>query len=310
MHLERLVPALLALALAVPAQAQDAERRAPRITDPQAAEEELPRPLPTKKRKHASKLEEDGEAPTEEAPSYSEQAPEPKKRKASSFGDDEAPVRRRSSRGGSAVEDSDLRDDDERRVPRTAEEELANSDQEDEVLAGVDEPGNGLAVELAGGPIFLSGATGSSTTHFFAGFIASYQLGRALFTPKWELLRQSFFLELSYLGANAAWGTEEVRVNAWNHFLTLDILFGWPLEPVLFYAKVGPALMVMPVSYDVQGSATSFTGVKGGLVYGAGIRTNLYLGEAAGFAARLELTRFRRGYLDDTLLTVGLGACF
>jgi hypothetical protein len=88
------------------------------------------------------------------------------------------------------------------------------------------------------------------------------------------------------------------------------MLFGYPLEPVFIYGKIGPAMTVTPVTYDVQGSMTSFSGVKGGVVYGVGVRTNLYVTDQIGVAAKLELVRFRRGYLDDTQLVMGLGAAF
>lgn len=339
--------ALLALTLCAPAAAQ--ERRKPRVTDPEEATgDEVAPSSPSsakKKRKHATSMEDDGGGS-----SSSEDAPPPKKK--SNFGDDEAapakksapaedeevpppPARKvkpsdegegeggdedapRASRRRSSDDEGSSDDEDggsrSRRKTTTAEEDLSEEVEaaEAERLAADDEPGNGIAAELTLGGLWLSGSTGAASSHFMAGLIVSYQLGRAAFDPETEFLHENLLLELSYQASatGTSVGTEQVRVNSGVHYLTLDVLFGYPLPPVLFYAKIGPSLVVMPVTYDVQGAATSFTGVKAGLVYGLGVRSNWYFHRFAGFAWRVEFVGYRRGYLDDLMLTVGVGVCF
>ncbi|HEY3445930.1 MAG TPA: hypothetical protein VGK67_06165 [Myxococcales bacterium] len=333
MHPRTFLVALLALTLAAPAAAvAGEERRKPRLTDPEetSGDEVAPATAPKKKRKHSTAVED------ESAPRPSEESPPPPAKKASNFGDEEETPSssaakkaspppdegvggdeekpRTSRRSRSADEESPDGDDNgaRKKRSRTAEEELEPEAGEEERLAADDEPGNGIAAEFAFGGLWMSGSTGSATSHFMSGLIISYQIGRAAFAPESEFLHENLILELGYQASatGTSVGTEQVRVNSASHYLTLDILFGYPLPPVLIYAKIGPALMIMPVTYDVQGAATSFTGVKAGLVYGVGIRSNWYFHRFAGFAWRVELVGYRRGYLDDLMLTVGAGVCF
>ncbi len=338
MPLRPCLVALLALALALPSASGAAEeRRRPRVTDPEEAtgDEVLPPSPSKKKRKHATSLDDDGD-PAQ--PAEEDSPPPTPQKKPSHFGDDdeeagsspsstsssrsrsspdygeESPPDSRRSRPSDDYDDEEsLRDDDgRRRRVRTAEEELEPEAGEEERLADDDEPGNGIAAELAFGGLWMSGATGSASSHFMAGLIVSYHIGRAAFAPESEFLHENLILELAWQtsATGTSVGTDEVRVNSGSHYLTLDVLFGFPVPPVLFYAKLGPALAIMPVTYDVQGAATSFTGVKGGLVYGLGIRSNWYFHRFAGFAWRVELAGYRRGYLDDLMLTAGAGVCF
>ncbi|MGC4113642.1 MAG: hypothetical protein QM765_03055 [Myxococcales bacterium] len=347
MRLQSFLIALLALTLAAPATGFAAEeRRKPRLTSPEEPTgDEVAPSSPTsskKKRKHATAVEDDSK-PAEDSPppppkkksnfgdddesasssssSSSSSSPAPASKKVSSDegggGGEEEPAPRASRRRSSDGEgdEESLRDDDSgrrKKTTRTAEEELEPEVGEEEQLAGNDEPGNGIAAEFAFGGLWMSGATGGATEHFMSGLLISYQIGRAAFAPEFEFMHENLILELGYQASatNTSKGSEAVRVNSATHYLTLDVLFGYPLPPVLFYAKIGPALMIMPVTYDVQGGTTSFTGVKGGLVYGVGVRSNWYFHRFAGFAWRVELVGIRRGYLDDLMFTVGAGVCF
>ncbi|MBI5543143.1 MAG: hypothetical protein HY901_04600 [Deltaproteobacteria bacterium] len=338
---------ILLLAVAVPApvsaQSDEIPRLKPRVTDPDApagsSDETVPVAPRPKKRKNAISL--DDEAPP--APEGEESAPPSKKRRTSSdlssdeaasrssdgFEDSDSPrpskKRRRSSssdddylsepRRSSAYDDDDLRDDrGSGRSIRTAEEELAGDEVEEKSLSREDERGTGGMVELVTGPIFLSSPTGGVTTRGFFGFDVGVNLGRYLFASEWQIFHDGLYLEATYLGSKASLGTEEVLVESQYHYLSLEVLAGFPITTEIFrslaYLKIGPAMMIMPVTYDVQGNLTDFTGVKGGIVYGIGFRSSMYFAKAVGFSCRLELARYRRGYLDDTLLTVGAGVAF
>lgn len=182
-------------------------------------------------------------------------------------------------------------------------------------MAWEDEKGLGLGVELMLGLALVDQGTGGSSACFGFGLDVDWKLGH-LFAPENELLYRGLLVEFSYLHASDSAGTNWVQVNGSYHNLAAAILFGYPFTHVLVYGKLGPGLFIMPVEYDVKSTydgasdLTSFTGVKGGIVYGVGARADLMLGETLGLASRLEIIRYRRGYLDDTMFLAGVGAVF
>jgi hypothetical protein len=222
-----------------------------------------------------------------------------------SYDDEDAPRRRSSS---DDEEDWNSRP----KPPRTAEEELrAEQSGDDRRLSRLDEPGTGLAAELYLGAIFLDDAIDGFRSDFAWGLGLTWQLGHLLFAPENDFLHNGIALEAGYLHPLASnVGTEEVRVEAGYHDLWLAALVGYPFKHLHVYGKIGPAMCIQPVSYDVQGQLTSWTATKGGLIYGIGTRTTVYLDNNIGIAARIELSRIRRGYMDDTLVSGGIGLAF
>lgn len=226
----------------------------------------------------------------------------------------------RGSRGRDRDDDSELRSESDRRPrgkssSRTVEEEIGEYEEfEDETLSRLDEPGIGMSAELILGPAFLHSPLPGMSTKFGFGINLSLQLGRYLFAPEWDFLHRNFILELGWLmaGANTDAGTDEVRVGSGGgvNTLSLAVLFGYPLSDFLIYAKIGPLLSIMSVKYDVQGELSTFTGVKGGLVYGGGARASIYTNDALGIAARIEVLGSRRGYVNDVMLAFGVGVAF
>jgi hypothetical protein len=309
--------AVLVAALAMPSPASGASKKStpPPADDSESSDDGAPK---KKKRKHATSLDDDTPQPSDD--DSGKAAPPPRKGSSSSTSDDDSrppsKAKKASDEGDSPREkagrddSADLRDEGEHKKTKTAEEDLEAPGEKDEALAGEDEPGHSIAAELVFGPIFLSNPVKGVTTRGTMGLAVTYGLGRAIFSPEWEFLHNNLFLELSYLATKQTVGTSSVQVGAWTHYLSFEVLFGYPFTPVLLYAKIGPALMIMPVSYDVQGQVSGVTGVKAGLVYGIGGRTNIYIGDHVGFAARIEVIRYRRGYLDDTLLIFGVGIAF
>jgi hypothetical protein len=283
------LPLLVAAALfAADARADDPPRHKPRVTNSSdATSTDDSSSTPAKKRKHANSLDDDASAnttpPEDDSPppkkksvtsdstSDDDSPPPPKKKRTSD--DEDTPRERRTNR---ADDSSELRDEADHGKPhkrtRTAEEELVEQTKEEESLSKLDEQGNGLAFELLTGPFFLSNAASGVTTRGGFGMTFSWQLGRLLFAPEWEFLHQNLVLEVSYLYADQYDGTDEVKVGSKIHYLDLAVLFGYPINSsFLVYAKFGPALFVTPISYDVDGTVTPFSGVKGGFVYGLGL---------------------------------------
>ncbi len=214
-------------------------------------------------------------------------------------GDDEEPRRRSSGRTGP---------DDE--VPAGFTEiSVAKETPEGDESAGDSDKdrGVGLSTEFVAGILHLDGGT-SSTTLFGWGIAADWRMGR-LFSPG-SFLHENLFLELSWLHAGTSYGTTEVTVGQTQNHFSAAILLGYTLASAYFYGKVGPSIFVIPVTYEVQGTNTSYLGIRTGLQYGVGVRSSLYFSEALGVALRLELNGYRRGYLNDLFFCGGVGVAF
>ncbi|MGI5864551.1 MAG: hypothetical protein ACOX6T_21225 [Myxococcales bacterium] len=206
-------------------------------------------------------------------------------------------------------DDSEWRDDSLRHV-RTAEEELRSDRDRPRRLSGLDEPGYGLAAEVTLGGLLIDDAAGGFRGRFAFGLNFAWQAGR-LFAPEDKLLHKGLFVEASYLYPLASKaGTDAVRVESGQHNLALAAAFGLPFKLAHVYAKVGPALFIQPVSYDVQGTLTGWTGVKGGVLYGIGARKVHYFNRELGIAGRVEITGIRRHYLNDLQLSASCGVAF
>jgi hypothetical protein len=180
-----------------------------------------------------------------------------------------------------------------------------------EQLASDNTPGPGLSAEILGGRLSPESPIGTSV-RYAVGLSLRYELGRQLFSPK-NWLRHAIQVEAGWLWApSSSEGTEAVKVTTAYHHLTAAAVAGFPLglgeaAHLLFYGKIGPGLFLMPVSYEVQGQETEHSGSKLGLIYGLGARLSSAPRSGMGVAARLELVRARRGYLNDLILVAGLG---
>lgn len=243
---------------------------------------------------------------------------EPPPRKSRSD-DDEDTGSRRSGKD----DDAELRDEADhgavKRSSRTAEEDLADADAEDESMAAADEPGHALSFTALLGVAFVDNPIPAVDTRFNLGCSFAWGAGRYIFDPEWEFLHNNFIVDVTWTYAfRTSTGTDSVRVASDHNTLSLAIAFGYPIpiegatsaSHLLLYGKIGPAMTISSVQYDVQGSAVSFVGVKGGVVYGVGARTNIYLDSTVGLAVQLEVLGYRRGYLNDAQINAGMGVAF
>lgn len=171
----------------------------------------------------------------------------------------------------------------------------------------------GLTAELTLGGLFRQGSLGALESKFGLGLSVSWNLGRMLFDPDLWLLHKGLWIELAWLhpfGAGGEEGTETTRVTQSQNNLSLSVMFGYPLWRLLIYGKLGPALYVGGLDYDVAGSQGHWSVVRGGVVYGVGVHTMFFLSEVIGLSGRVELLGHRRHYYNDLQFTVSVGAAF
>ena len=206
-----------------------------------------------------------------------------------------APARPRQRR--MADRDDDLRqsveDDEERARP----------------MAPLDDPALGLAGELVGGVMLLDSSRGALDALPAFGLRFTWELGRTL---EDTLLHEALFLDLGWLWSGQRQGTTAVFGDTNLHAFTLAPAFGFPLggekSPVVAFLQLGGGLSYEATRITYEGSATDVSGVKPLLQYGAGLRGRPLINEnGLRLAFRVELTRYRRHYMDDTFIGAALG---
>lgn len=181
-------------------------------------------------------------------------------------------------------------------------------------LTSKDDPNIGLSFEVLQGLLLLESSRGGGVDpRYQLGFRFTWEFGRLIAD---EFLRENFFADVTWLYAwTRGEGTAEVVGAANYHDFTVAPAFAIPLgrrSNVAFYGQLGLGFAYQTSSIDVAGTRTDIAGIKLLGQYGLGFRFRLPVveGDWLRLSFRLELTRFRRGYMDDTLFGGSLGLTF
>jgi hypothetical protein len=180
-------------------------------------------------------------------------------------------------------------------------------------LSGIDDPNTGLAFEVLGGAMLLSSSRGA-----FAEFLPAvggrftWEYGR-LFDS--DVLREALWLDVRYTFAGMEEGTTLITTNTRVHYATIapayEVTFGQGSDYGV-YGQVGGGVAYEMTALNIGGKETPVNGLKSLIQYGVGLRgrTRLSSGSNMRLAWRVELMRFRRGYMDDTFLGTSVGIAF
>jgi hypothetical protein len=213
-------------------------------------------------------------------------------------------------------------DDDERRsLPRKSEptrelpqETAVEEDDRRVSLTSQDDPNIGLSLELVQGVLLLESSRGGGVDpRYQLGVRFTWEFGRLI--PD-EFLRELFFADVTWLYAwSRGDGTTEVNTNVNYHDFTFAPAFALPLgkkSPVSFFGQLGLGVAYQTSSLNVSATTTDIAGAKLLVQYGLGLRFRpaIVEGDWMRLSFRLELTRFRRGYMDDTLVGGSIGLTF
>ncbi len=180
-------------------------------------------------------------------------------------------------------------------------------------MAGVDDPNTGIAFEALGGVMLLSSARGQvigDPALAFGGRF-TWEYGRLLNS---EPLREALWLDVRYSYVGQRDGTTLVVGDVQRHYATLapayEFTFGEGSDYGLFL-QAGGGVVLEQSRLEVGGKVTPIDGIKPLIQYGVGLRgrTKLSIESNLRLTWRLEVTRFRRGYQDDTFagLSAGIG---
>jgi hypothetical protein len=176
-----------------------------------------------------------------------------------------------------------------------------------------DDPNTGLAFEVLGGAMLLSSPRGQLADFLPAmGGRFTWEYGRLL---KVESLREALWLDVRYTYAGVREGTRLIIGDTRLHYVSVapayELTFGGTPDYGV-YVQAGGGLVYQDTALEVGGTRTTVVGIQSLIQYGVGLRGRTRLSSESNvrLAWRLELMRFRRGYLDDTLVGASLGTAF
>lgn len=215
-------------------------------------------------------------------------------------------------------EEEDHRGELGRKLPRRSDPTTDFRDESEEHyedpverLSSLDDPNVGLAAEALSGLMLLDSSRGQLAEPRFAyGFRFTWELGRVL--PE-EALREALFADVSWTYAALRDGTAEIFGDTNYHYFTVAPAYAFALGKLAtFYLQAGGGLAYQFSALHVGASETQLAGVKPLFSYGLGFRGRpaIAADESLRLTWRVELTRLRRGYMDDTFLGGSLGFAF
>lgn len=185
--------------------------------------------------------------------------------------------------------------------------------ESDGSLAGFDDPNIGLGAELLGGLLLLDSSRGALVESRLAyGARVTWELGR-MFSN--EALREALFADATWAHTSLHDGTAEINATTSFDYLLLAPAYAIPFgrrSPIAFYGQAGVGMTYQQTLLRLPAEDTQLGGLKPTFQYGIGLRGRpaVTADGSVRFTFRLELTRFRRSYMDDTLIAVGVGALF
>lgn len=175
-----------------------------------------------------------------------------------------------------------------------------------------DDPYLGIGAELMAGLMLLDRTRGGVEAKVGLGVRAVWEFGR-MFED--ERVQDHLFADLTWLTAASSGGTDAIHSTTRIHDFTLAPAYMFRLdERGLFgaYLQLGGGISYSTSTLHYGDSRVRTGAISPLFQYGGGFRFRLGLSESgqARITGRVELTRFRRAYMDDTYFGVGLGATF
>jgi hypothetical protein len=211
-------------------------------------------------------------------------------------------------------------DEDEdapRKLPRRSDPtaDYGRMDEEEEgnfeKMYRLDDPNTGLAGEVILGAMLLSSSKGAfAETGLGLGLRFTWEYGRILDS---EPLREALWADVRWMMAGLSDGTDLIAGRNRIHYFTVapayEFTFG-AAQAFGVFGQVGGGMALQSSTLSVGATDTNVKGLKPVFQYGVGFRGRPRLSDRMALAFRVELTRFRRGYMNDTFIGGSLGTAF
>ncbi len=189
----------------------------------------------------------------------------------------------------------------------------AEEEQDAPRLAGLDDPNVGLSLEAVAGLMLVGDSRGAGPAGRPAwGLRATWEFGRLSAN---ETLHEALFADITWTYTGQREGTTTLFADDNAHRFSIAPAFAFPLRhgsTLSFFLQAGAGLAYQSSVLHINQAETRVTGVKPLFEYGVGfrVRPTLVPEGSLRLAFRFGLTRYRRGYIDDTFLGGSLGVLF
>lgn len=210
----------------------------------------------------------------------------------------------------------DVSSDDDAPRPKKSRksERLRQEDEEaeerEERLASTDDPNYGIGGELVGGLGLLEASRGGVDPRFTFGLRFVWEFGRLI--PD-EYAREMFFTDVQWRFAVTSDGTGQVSGWSSQHYFTVAPAIVWPITRVFgLYGQVGVGVNAAFSGVKVDDREVQLQGARFLFQYGVGLRGRPAIvdDETVRLTWRVEITRYLRGYIHDTVFAAGVGVIF
>lgn len=219
-------------------------------------------------------------------------------------------------RGRGSRDVRDLDEDESADDVYKTEDELERQDARERArsLVGLDDPNTGVFVQLHGGLMLLDSPRGTwGEPRFGWGAKFTWEFGRAFLSDTWW--RNALFLDVGWTYSTLADGTRQVNTDSNYHYYSVAPAIAFAVDDdaaFAFYFQGGAGVSHQFSALHIGGGETALVGFRPLFQYGLGFRGRplLSVDSRVRLNFRAELTRLRRGYLDDTFFGVSLGTGF
>ena len=168
-----------------------------------------------------------------------------------------------------------------------------------------------IALNAAANAVALDSARGEfAEARPGFGLRVNWEFGRLFALDPFS---DALFADLTWLYGRLQDGTERVFGVSRYHYFSLAPAWEVHVDRARaygFYAQLGGGLGYQHALINSDGQETSIAGIKPLFQYGVGFRARPQIGDGLRLVFRAELTRFRRGYMNDTLIAASVGAGF
>lgn len=185
------------------------------------------------------------------------------------------------------------------------------TEERERSLARLDDPFIGVGGNVLVGAVLLDSARGEfAEGSTGVGLRFNWEFGRLIAQEPWD---EALFADLTWTWARLRQGTERVFGESHYHFFTVAPAYELHVDRAKaygFYGQLGGGMAYQSAGITSDEQETTIAGIKPLFQYGVGFRARPAVGEGFRLTFRAELTRFRRSYMNDTLLAVSAGASF
>jgi hypothetical protein len=186
-----------------------------------------------------------------------------------------------------------------------------DDDEEADSLTHLDDPNIGIGGSVTGGLILLESSKTGVDPRFLFGVRFTWEWGRLI--PD-EFIRELFFADLGWNFTSTSGGTASFNTALTSHNFVLAPAFAWPFGklPLAVYGQIGAGFNYTASVAKISNIENTIGGVKFLFQYGAGLRSRIPLTDDGSLRLelRFEVTRYLRGYINDTLFGLSAGMIF